>query len=306
MRDAEKSQPVVCPASADQLQEAVRLVFSHLSPEDGADRIADLQSDLRSGRASPEGLYVARRGGRLVGAMFSQVQPGKTALLLPPRTVGGEPLSTRLRLIAATCQWLARRRVQVAHALLEPGSEDDRAFLDSGFAPLARLLYLVSPLGTFPQREPSGDLVFEPYDRANHDRMVRVMEATYEKTLDCPGLDNVRDIEDVLAGYRATGVFAPEHWLIVRRENQDIGCLLLTDHPESDQWELIYMGLVVSARGHGWGLRITRYAQWLTRLAGRARLVAAVDQSNTPALAIYSAAGFEVWDRRMILQKLLV
>ena len=55
--------------------------------------------------------------------------------------------------------------------------------------------------------------------------------------------------------------------------------------------------------GQGLGVEISRYAQWLTHRAGRSRLVVAVDMANTPAICMYRAAGFEVWDRRTVLQR---
>ncbi len=129
------------------------------------------------------------------------------------------------------------------------------------------------------------------------------MEATYQQTRDCPQLNGVRDVEDVLAGYRAAGVFDAGRWLIVRHAGTDVGCLLLTDFPEHDNWELTYMGVAPSARGNGWGIEMVRYAQWRARLAGRSRLVLAVDAANDPAIRMYVAAGFQAWERRTVCVK---
>ena len=94
---------------------------------------------------------------------------------------------------------------------------------------------------------------------------------SYEGTLDCPALNGVRDLPDVLASYRACGEFDPaERWFIACRGERDVGCLLLADHPDADQWEIVYVGLVPEERGRGSGLALTRHAQWLARQAGRA------------------------------------
>jgi mycothiol synthase len=79
-----------------------------------------------------------------------------------------------------------------------------------------------------------------------------------------------------------------------------VGCLLMTDYPEQGNCELIYMGVVPEARGHRWGVLISRHAQWVTRNAGRQRLVLAVDAANRPAIGMYSAAAFRAWDRRIV------
>ena len=47
---------------------------------------------------------------------------------------------------------------------------------------------------------------------------------------------------------------------------------LLADHPEHDQAELMYMGIVPEVRGHGWGGQITRYAQWMIGQVPRERV----------------------------------
>jgi ribosomal protein S18 acetylase RimI-like enzyme len=88
-------------------------------------------------------------------------------------------------------------------------------------------------------------------------------------------------------------------------EGRDVGVLLLADHPRAGHWELMYMGLVPEARGHGWGRHIARHAQWLARCAAVERIVLAVDAANRPALAMYERAGFAEWDRRSVFVRIL-
>ncbi|HUT90375.1 MAG TPA: GNAT family N-acetyltransferase [Thermoguttaceae bacterium] len=293
--------PLVKPVSPVLHAEALSLVFGHLLPEDRAQRVEALLAGARSGEVPMDGLLAARRGGRLVGGVFSEVQAGRAALVWPPRLASGEPGTTAERLLAATAEYLVGKGVCVAYALLEPGMEDDAPRLrEAGFEPVAELLYLFSLDESFPASPPASPVQFESYCPANHDRLARVVEATYRETLDCPRLNGVRQIDDVLAGYRATGVFSPGRWLLVRHRGEDIGCLLLADHPEQENYELVYMGLVPSARGSGWGKDITRRAQWLTCQARRPRLVLAVDAANGPAIRMYSMLGFHAWDRRNV------
>ncbi len=287
------------PVSAEDRAEAFELVFSRMATDERRPQVDSLVTTTASGEVSAEGLLGARRHGRLVGAVFSQVQPGKTAVVWPPRLVSGEPEATAAELLAATCKQLADHRVRIAQSLLSTVTEgDERLLRGADFQPLADLLYLVSLEGEFPTTGPTTPLEFEPYSPANHDRLAQIVNATYQQTRDCPQLNGVRQIEDVLTGYRHTGVFDGGRWLIVRYEDQDVGCLLLADHPEHGNWELVYMGLMASCRGHGWGMDIARHAQWLTRQAGRPRLVLAVDADNHPAITIYSTVGFQAWDRR--------
>lgn len=294
------------PASPEQAAEALRLVFCDLSAENRECYVRALAQQIASGAVSVEGLWLARRAGRLAGATFAQSQAGRTAVVWPPRLVAHEPAATAGLLLERALQWLAGQGVRVVHALLETVTETDDAVLRAGgFVPLAELVYLASERTDFPDRCPEGPLHFEPYCPANHDRLVRVVEASYEQTLDCPELNGIRDMADVLAGYRATGVFDPGRWLIARWGEEDVGCLLLADHPQEEIWELVYMGLRVEARHRGWGRQIARHAQWLAGQAGRPRLWVAVDAANAPALRVYAAVGFQVWDRRRAYLKTL-
>ena len=253
---------------------------------------------------SAEGLWEARRGGHLVGALASQLQPGKIGVLWPPRTVPQEPPATAQQLLAVACDAIASRGARIAHVILERVCRADNTLLrDAGFQPMATLLYLMCPESELPTDSPSGPLEFEPFAPAQPDRLAQLVEATYEDTLDCPALNGVRSTEDILAGYEATGVFDPQRWLIVRHQRRDVGCLLLADHPQHDNWELVYMGLVPWARGSGWGRAIVRHAQWLTRQAGRQRLVLAVDAANHPAVTMYTCVGFRAFGRRRVYLK---
>jgi len=299
MTTAAAHDPQIGPVPAEQQAEALRFVFSRLAERDRRRQLETFLTAAPGTEVCLSGLLGASRHGRLVGAVLSQIQPGKTAVLWPPRIIGGEPAATAASLLETACQRLAREQIYMVQALLETDASPDAAvLLEGGFERLAKLFYLVSPEVEFPSQPPWGSLDFEHYSPANHPRLAGVVEATYGQTLDCPRLNGVRQIEDVLAGYRATGVFDPERWLIVRHDGRDVGCLLLADHPKDGNYELVYMGLAASVRGRGWGMDIARQAQWRTRQAGRTRLVLAVDTANQPALRIYTAVGFRVWDRR--------
>lgn len=281
---------------------ALRLALRHLPAVDRQRAI----DDVLSGRDPAVEILAASRDGALVGALWAQRQPGRTASVCPPQLVDGEPAGSGVLLLSAATERLERRQVVLVQALLETDSGlDFQRFLAAGFHHVCDLLYLVSPAAAFPAEPPAGGLEFSPVSEAELPRLAGVLERTYEGTLDCPQLNGVRATDDVLAGYRAGGPFVPERWLLCRRQGHDVGCLLLADHAAGNQWEVIYMGLLPEARGHGWGLAVVRHAQWLTRSAGRARLVLAVDAGNRPAIAAYAEAGFRAWDRRSVLLRVL-
>jgi ribosomal protein S18 acetylase RimI-like enzyme len=280
------------------------MVLDRMPDADRQRQIASAQAAGRENRDAMPGLLGAYRGLELVGVGLAQIQAGRAASVWPPRLVSGEPSATAARLLDELCRFLAAGDVRLAQTLLESdATADEKVLCEGGFQRLSELLYLVSPDSEFPTSRPVSPLEYETYSPANHRRLARIVEATYQQTRDCPQLDRVRDVEDVLAGYRAAGVFDPGRWLIVRHAGTDVGCLLLTDFPEHDNWELTYMGVAPSARGNGWGIEIVRLAQWRARLAGRLRLVLAVDAANDPAIRVYVAAGFQAWERRTVCVK---
>ena len=284
-------------------------------PEDWASAVGllldDLPADVRprvvaellaeAGPGALDGLLAAHRGGRMVGVAWAQAQPGGTAVVWPPWLVAGEPEETAGLLLAAACQLLERQGITLAQSLLSATAGHQSARLQAaGFVPMAELVFLVCTRAAFPRGPVAGPVEFEAYRPANHQRLAAVVLATYQGTLDCPQMSGLRGIEDVLEGYRATGQFDPQHWLIVRHAGGDVGCLLLADHPRMQHMELVYMGLVPDARGNGWGRAMVRHAQWLARRRDRSQLVLAVDQKNLPALAMYEAASFVDWDNRSV------
>jgi RimJ/RimL family protein N-acetyltransferase len=295
---------VIAPAAADEVAGALRLVFAELPAEQDEDYVRAVAMDIRCGAVSAEGLLEARRGPDRVGAAWFQILAGGSALVWPPRLAAGEPRETAARLMAAGCGILAQCDIRAASALLSTVTPEDEAVLcAAGFAPLASLLYMACEEEAFPAKPPAGPLEFEPWGPAKEDRLARLVQATYVDTLDCPALNDLRRTEDVLDGYREAGTFLPERWLFVRHEGRDVGCLILADHPEAGNVELLYMGIVPSSRGNGFGKEICRRAQWLTRQTGRARLVAAVDSANLPAIEMYASVGFRAWDRRVAYMK---
>ena len=62
--------PLIGPVAPQEHAEALQLVFSRLAPEDRQRQVETLLKAVSSGEISPQGLLGARRGGRLVGAVF--------------------------------------------------------------------------------------------------------------------------------------------------------------------------------------------------------------------------------------------
>jgi ribosomal protein S18 acetylase RimI-like enzyme len=235
--------------------------------------------------------------------LWGESQAGRAGYLHLLNLREGEPADTARALLAAWEEWLAARGARFYQLQLDyPSAPEASLVRAAGLQHAGDLLYLASDLAG--AAAPPRGLQFEPYSESQEERMEKLVERTYESSLDFPILDGVRALEEVLDGYRHSGDYRPEFWRFVLQEEKDIGCLLLTPHAEA-AWELVYMGLVPQARGAGLGTAITAYAQGLVRAFGGRRLFLAVDAANSPAVASYRRAGFEPWREASVFLKIL-
>jgi mycothiol synthase len=293
-------QIVLCPP--ELTSEALALVLREVR----VDHRRELaQSAQRSGQAGPRSdpsLFVALQQGSLCGAAWGQRQPGNVAVLWPPQLLAGQAEDGAVRLAQAVVAALDAGGIDLTQVLLSRRDAKLEAVLHAAdFVHLTELQYLTCEAASFPASPPDErGLEFEPYRETQYGRLKGLIERTYEGTQDCPQLNDARQMDDVLDGYRATGEYRPERWLFARAAGQDVGILLLAQYPQSRQIELVYMGVIPEARGSGWGGALAQRALWMARCAAMERVLLAVDVENKPALAIYRQSGFHSWDLRTI------
>ena len=267
-----------------------------------AGQLAALTELVQAGKRDQLVLNAAYRDGCLCGAMLGQLLAGHAAVVWPPQIRGDLPAEIDSALCDEIDRQFRQEAVCLAQAILETATNGAAQSLHAaGFVHAGDLLYMAAEAESFPSELPRLEFRLESAQTVGDERLERVLVATYRGSLDCPLVDGLRMATDVLAGYRATGTHRPQWWLVARHGGCDVGCLLLTDHPGQEQAEMVYLGIVPEYRGRGWGLALTRHAQWLAQDAGRKRVVLAVDEANRPAIAAYETAGFVAWDRRSVL-----
>jgi ribosomal protein S18 acetylase RimI-like enzyme len=295
-------QIIRCPPQ--RIAETLAHILSELPPSRRREVAGALLNVEDPAELSNEPLFVAMRGEQMCGAAWGQRQPGNIAVFWPAWLASGERIETALLLAEHVVQTLDETSIEMTQVLVSPGDADVTCVLEHvEFRHLADLLYLSCEAAKFPQTRPPLELDFITYDGAQRARLNALIERTYDGTLDCTALNGVREVENVVTGYQATGLFRPENWMIARAAGVDVGILLLADHPKAHHFELMYMGLVPEARGRNWGRQIVQHAQWLARRAEVERIVLAVDSVNAPALRMYRSTGFEMWDRRAVYMR---
>lgn len=281
-------------ANSDEQLDALELLFCSLEPPLRDGWIQQMLHAAEGASGAVPDVAVAWRGSAMQGAIGVQLLPGRLAILWPPRVAPGAAEAITTALLNWSIDEARRRGAELMQALVPPPGEVDEQRLErAGFQFAAEVLYLAKDVQADRGELSKWSCPLELRRYAGQrQRMEQIVQRTYQQTLDCPLLDNLRTIDDVLQGYEQTGDSAAEHWFFVQHQGRDVGCLLLADHQQRDQCELVYMGLVPEVRGRRWGRWLVRFAEDEARRMQRRHLILAVDAANAPARAVYDAAGF--------------
>ena len=305
-------------ARREEVSVALRVILGssgHLA--DDAQVLDFMQFALRRGINLGEAWLAEDTSARkLLWAVLPVVSPGRTLLLLgptePPARHYAEIAPIAEALVERACANYGARGVQLAQVLLDPADALSRRIYESrGFGPVAQLLYLQGS----PRRKtaapalPAG-FAWVTYDGDTHDRFASTISQTYQHSLDCPSLNGLRDIEDVLAGHKATGQFDPALWMMLKEDSAGPvttlhGVLLLARVQQGDALELVYLGLTPASRGRGLGDLLVRQALATVAAERLSHLTLAVDARNTPALMLYYRHGLQQVATKLALMRQL-
>jgi ribosomal protein S18 acetylase RimI-like enzyme len=291
------------PAQTSELAAAFRLLFNRLPPEDADTRVANALHLVQTGELDPRGVFVLRGGGGLLGAQVCLPVPGASALVWPPSCV--EDVHARERenaLLRHALGYLRQRGVKLAQALLAPVEGPLGASLErNGFVHITHLWYLQHNLEipvqwlAWPAR-----LEFEPYDRCDGAVFHETLARTYDQTQDCPEVNGVRGIEEVIVGHQSQGRYDPERWWLATLEGRPVGVMMLMELPETGDWDVSYMGVVPERRQQGFAREMLLRALFEARAADVFNVTLSVDGRNRPAWNLYRGVGFEPFDRREV------
>ncbi|HOA73433.1 MAG TPA: GNAT family N-acetyltransferase [Phycisphaerae bacterium] len=233
--------------------------------------------------------------------------PGRTASILISPSVNEpelrEPLASMLRQLQ---EGAAGRNVQLLQGMVAPECREDAFIYEAaGFNFLATLLYMQNDLRRLRVRPTRRVLTWETYSPRTHELFKRVVEGTYEDSLDCGSLNGVRDIEDILASHRATGRFDPYYWRVGLSDGRPVGVILLSYMEEHQTFEVVYMGCLPACRNNGFGSSLLAHGVELARSRGLTAMSLSVDERNTPARRMYASFGFTEMARRDVWIKVL-
>jgi ribosomal protein S18 acetylase RimI-like enzyme len=290
-------------ATAAERQDALRLLLSaggRLADDAQVEQFLGFTGQRHIDIAQ---LWVAREAGKIVWTSLPIVSPGRTALLFTPADrwdghAAGE-------LVEAASSWAAGLGVHLLQLLLDPQLAGARElFAGHQFQFIAELRYLqahVRAREAFPAL-PVG-MAWELYSQSSHDRFAKAIAATYEDSLDCPGLAGLRSIEDIIAGHKAGGEFDARYWYLLRLNAQPVAVVLLNRLSGGSAAELTYLGVAPEARRRGVGRLLVLQALAGAAAMGARTITLAVDAANVPALRMYHRHGFRQVSSKIALMR---
>jgi ribosomal protein S18 acetylase RimI-like enzyme len=294
---------VIRPARESELNAALEIVFHHHAAAERQTRSRNALRLIQEGELDPAGVLVALDSSRLCGAMVCLGVPGASAMVWPPQAVAGaNTVEVEDQLLDHGMQWLWLLGTRLVQALLLPTeSELAKPLLRTGFRHVTNLEYLRHTLRLLDNgpRSPSL-LTFVSYAKCDRHLFDQTLLSTYRDTLDCPEVNGVRDVEEIIEGHRSQGMHDPERWWLAFYYGQPAGVLLLTDVPDWNGWDVSYVGVVPELRRKGVGTALTRKALLEARSAGAAQLTLALDIRNAPASQLYRSQGFTPFDERQV------
>lgn len=296
------------PAPAEDLLVAFRLIFQHAAPDEREARAANALRLVHEGELDPAGVFIVRCAKELLGALVCLLVPGAGALVWPPQTAAFDrPEQVEDELVRHAIAWVRQRGAKLAQTLLAPQESYLAApLLRNGFVHVTSLEYLWHALRVpADSLRPGRDLTYQTYKDGDKELFLRTLLRTYEETRDCPEINGVRNLDEILEGHRAQGVHDPDRWWLALADGRPAGVLLLTDIPEWHGWDVSYLGVVPEARRLGIGTELSRKALREARAAGARQLTLAVDARNLPACHLYRDLGFEPFDQREVYLAIL-
>ena len=302
-------------AKSEELNQAIGLILGAGDHPASDTQIGDFYRLTAQRCIDISRVQAATVGEKIAWAVLPIASPGRTLLILSPNSMfEAAQYGSAERLLRSVCDEYAGR-CHLAQVLVDPGADAVRAlYRRNGFRELAQLDYLHAPTRR-PKTPPAlpPDLDMATYSPQTHPHFAQAIRESYEQSLDCPALNGLREIEDVIQGHRAAGQvggdgnFDPSLWrvLLERQTGRPCGVLLLCRSDPGEAMELVYLGISPAARRRGLATCLLRHALATAAEDKRKRLTLAVDTGNAPALQLYYRHGFQKVGAKIALIKVL-
>ena len=247
---------IVCrPALRSEIEPALRLLLASQTGLGADAQVLDFLSFCVERKIDTNATWIAEKNGQMVWTILPLVQPGRTMLFFTPMVLFEQTSIDAVSLLGdAVCEHYSLRGIKLAQLLIDPADRPIiNVYRDAGFHELAELVYLQKSVARRTLVLPSlpSGLTLQSYSPLTHPLFANAIQQSYQQSLDCPALNGLREMDDVIAGHQATGDHDPKLWSVLCRDNHPIATLLLAQLPQGTALELVYLGLAPKARWPG-------------------------------------------------------
>src|SRR5262249_50073486 len=151
---------------------------------------------------------------------------GASGLVWPPQARSrSKRREIEDQLLTHAIAWLRQGGAKLGQTLLAEDESHLAAPLERhGFVHITSLWYMRHDLD-LPSVSSAAValLTYESYSGCDHALFARTLWQSYEGTRDCPEVNGVRSLQEVLEGHRAQGIHDPERWWLARKGGQPVG-----------------------------------------------------------------------------------
>ena len=299
------------PAEPHELNDAIRLLLGGINGHTTESQILEFVSASQQRGLDVRETWVAVRGDQVVWSLLPVVSPGRTMLVLSPPHAP-TPASGNTGVVGELMDRVCsderqRHEIELAQMLVDPAEISlTQLYIRAGFIDLAELIYLHRSIKKMPNVSPlPAGYRFETYRESTHAAFLDTIARSYANSLDCPALNGLRGMEDVLVGHKHSGEFDPDLWYLLMEANESLGVMLLSRSSRGDAIELVYLGLVPEARGKQLASTFMQLALVTVVRQNKVQLTLAVDSRNTPAIKLYQRHGLSrLGSRRALIRDL--
>lgn len=299
----------VTPATDERRIPALRLLFARFPVDEQQTRLHDALAASERGTLDLTHLLLAEMEGMPVGSALVMLQTDGIALVWPPVVSCGATDSTVVEdvLMREICHTIDHGSARLSQCLLALDDDAETAILSRhGFERATDMFFLARAISSADATDADRNdgltrIDVEPYRPENAERFARLIESTYQGSLDCTYLNGIRSGSEAIVSHKLSGKFDPARWGLYSVDGVDAGVMLLNDHPDQDAVELVYLGVSPTARGRGLGRRMLRQGLADSALRGQAVIFLAVDCENRFANSLYSEFEFAELARRRVL-----
>src|SRR5262249_42085450 len=138
--------------------------------------------------------------------------------------------ATEDALLATAAAELRQEGQKLAYVVFPTVVDETEAapFSRAGFRPITELLYQQRALEDVAAAVPPDELRLVPFQEQPQ-RFAETLLATYEGTLDCPEMDGLRTLQEILKGHANAGTGGVSRWRLLERDDAAVGVLMLAE-----------------------------------------------------------------------------